>query len=126
MVRKICLPGVPAISTLNVRSMVLFSYGDPLWSLEDKKKVQFFTPRVTVRAQKAFVIKEMEMSHTNASSWILIYIDFFRFVLFTEFFVAIFWPRITGEKLLTLTLETLGSKEVARWLVWLQNTKEHV
>lgn len=25
----------------------------------------------------------------------------------------------------TLTLETLGSKEVARWLVWLQNTKEH-
>lgn len=31
------LPGVPAISTLNVRSMVLFSNGDPLWSLEDKK-----------------------------------------------------------------------------------------
>lgn len=29
------------------------------------------------------------------------------------------------EKLLALTLETLGSKEVARWLVWLQNTKEH-
>lgn len=33
-----CSPGVPAISTLNVRSMVLFSNGDPLWSLEDKKK----------------------------------------------------------------------------------------
>lgn len=30
------LPGVPAISTLNVRSMVLFSNGDPLWSLEDR------------------------------------------------------------------------------------------
>jgi len=28
-------------------------------------------------------------------------------------------------KTLSLTLETLGSKEVARWLVWLQNTKEH-
>lgn len=30
------LPGVPEISTLNVRSMVLFSNGDPLWSLKDK------------------------------------------------------------------------------------------
>lgn len=28
-------PGVPAISTLNVRSMVLFSHGDPLWSFGD-------------------------------------------------------------------------------------------
>ena len=31
------LPGVPEISTLNVRSMVLFSNGDPLWSLKDKR-----------------------------------------------------------------------------------------
>lgn len=30
------LPGVPQISTLNVRSMVLFSNGDPLWSLQHK------------------------------------------------------------------------------------------
>lgn len=28
-------PGVPQISTLNVRSMVLFSNGDPLWSFGD-------------------------------------------------------------------------------------------
>lgn len=36
-VQKLGSPGVPAISTLNVRSMVLLSNGDPLWSLEDKK-----------------------------------------------------------------------------------------
>lgn len=37
------LPGVPAISTLNVRSTVLFSNGDPLWSLQDKTRLQNFT-----------------------------------------------------------------------------------
>lgn len=42
MISKVRLPGVPAISTLNVRSMVLFSSGDPLWSLEDKKTSRAF------------------------------------------------------------------------------------
>lgn len=62
----------------------------------------------------------MEMSHKNASTWILVYIVLFGFCSLLLLFA---WNNV--EKLLTLTLETLGSKEVARWLVWLQNTKEH-
>lgn len=66
----------------------------------------------------------MEMSHKNASIWILVYIVFFCFLFFSVVCLLLFaWNNV--EKLLTLTLETLGSKEVARWLVWLQNTKEH-
>ena len=55
--------------------------------------------------------------------WILVYMIFFGFVLFCSLLLLSAWNNV--EKLLTLTLETLGSKEVARWLVWLQNTKEH-
>lgn len=52
----------------------------------------------------------------------------YSFLLFSRYFSLVClllfaWNNV--EKLLTLTLETLGSKEVARWLVWLQNTKEH-
>lgn len=53
MISKVRLPGVPAISTLNVRSMVLFSSGDPLWSLEDKKKqVERFTSRSESKSER--------------------------------------------------------------------------
>lgn len=114
-----CSPGVPAISTLNVRSMVLFSNGDPLWSLEDKKCNMldfdkqnfgsFFDLRNGNESQKCLNLES----------------SLHRFFLSLSFSVVCFCflPRIM-EKLLTLTLETLGSKEVARWLVWLQNTKE--
>lgn len=64
----------------------------------------------------------MEMVHNNASVWVLVYIC--CWLLFC-LLVALFCLENYEEKLLTLTLETLGSKEVARWLVWLQNTKEH-
>lgn len=67
----------------------------------------------------------MEMSHKNASAWILVYIVFFGSVCFFLCSLLLLFAWNNVEKLLTLTLETLGSKEVARWLVWLQNTKEH-
>lgn len=74
------------------------------------------------------MIQEMGMSHKNASIWILIYLLLLLFVcgwFVCLFSLLFFCLQYYAEKLLTLTLETLGSKEVARWLVWLQNTKEH-
>lgn len=72
----------------------------------------------------------MEMTHKSASIWIfsLHLLLVFDLPVCDSWFI--FWSFFFSlenyvEKLLTLTLETLGSKEVARWLVWLQNTKEH-
>lgn len=70
----------------------------------------------------------MEMSHKNASfgsqsTSAAAFVSpgfLFIFLFFIDLFIFCY-----VEKLLTLTLETLGSKEVATWLVWLQNTKEH-
>ncbi len=62
---------------------------------------------------KVFVWKQMEMKLTKC----LVVVVFFCFV-----FCLLYKSCV---KTLSLTLETLGSKEVARWLVWLQNTKEH-
>lgn len=72
---------------------------------------------------------EMEMTHKSASFWV------FSLHLLPAFVWGSFFGYFGGrglfplendvEKLLALTLETLGSKEVARWLVWLQNTEEH-
>lgn len=71
----------------------------------------------------------MEMTHKSASIWIFSLHLLLVFDLPVCDSLAFFWCFfiffLYVEKLLTLTLETLGSKEVARWLVWLQNTKEH-
>lgn len=71
----------------------------------------------------------MEMTHKSASIWIFSLHLLLVFDLpvcdSLVFFLVFFYFFLYVEKLLTLTLETLGSKEVARWLVWLQNTKEH-
>lgn len=69
----------------------------------------------------------MGMTHKSASIWIfsLHLLLAFDLPVCGCFFGFFFSLENYVEKLLTLTLETLGSKEVARWLVWLQNTKEH-
>lgn len=119
----VCLPGVPAISTLNVHSMVLFSNGDPLWSLEDKKQSTFYFSWPNQDLQSFLCVCGIrhgnESQRKNASTWMLVCVNLWLWllVLLLLFFA---WKNVE-----TLTLETLGSKEVARWLVWLQNTKEH-
>lgn len=68
------------------------------------------------------------MTHKSASIWIFslhLLLTFDLPVCGSLFLFNFFSLENYVEKLLTLTLETLGSKEVARWLVWLQNTKEH-
>lgn len=66
----------------------------------------------------------MEMSHKKCLNLVSsLYSFLWLWLFFCSLLVLFAWNNV--EKLLTLTLETLGSKEVARWLVWLQNTKEH-
>lgn len=106
--------------------MVLFSNGDPLWSLEDKKGERDTLALRWRQDSECFCdLRNGNESQQNASIQILVLL-LFRLVSVVCLLFAFFFAWNNVEKLaLALTLETLGSKEVARWLVWLQNTKEH-
>lgn len=112
IIRRGFLPGVPAISTLNVRSMVLFSNGDPLWSLQDKKRHRKILPlRWKWDSQMLLWFKKWKWVTTNASILDSSLYDFLWLCLFFSVVCCCFLPGIMWKNFSHLLWRLWGQRK---------------